>query len=159
MSNEIWNSGHTLFRHCISPREVPISLQTWTIKEKGSLQFLAAFEMDVQMSGFPIIAVMLYDDPKNKQLKTSIKRDGRIIRFLSIYFLSRDVVLAHSKCRIELAKTLCHTSFIELMVVMHGEGIYNKGYKVVKEFDNINPYLFLTLPAFILLVGWIRLKK
>lgn len=67
------------------------------------------------MSGFPIIAVMLYDDPKNKQLKTSIKKVGGIIRFLTICFLSREVVLAHSKCRIELAKTLCHTSIIEPM--------------------------------------------
>jgi hypothetical protein len=105
------------------------------------------------MSGFSIIVVMPYDDPKNKQLKTLIKRDGRIIGFLSICFLSREVVLAHSKCRIELAKNLSHTSFIESMVVMHREGIYNKEYKVVKDFDNINPYLFLTLASFVLLVG------
>jgi hypothetical protein len=96
---------------------------------------------------------MPYDDPKNKQLKTSIKRDGRIIGFLSTCFLSRKAVLAHSKCRIELAKTLSHASFTESMVAVHREGIYNKGHKVVKDFDNINPHLFLTWPSLILLVG------
>jgi hypothetical protein len=63
-SDEIWNSGHIPFSNRILPREDPISLQAWTIKERESFQFLAAFEMNVQISGFPIVAVMPYDDPK-----------------------------------------------------------------------------------------------